>query len=65
MRLAPAKNSSESREEVGEGVGGLPGIWKLKWGRIRVSGRVQFNADTSRCHKGIDITHTDIGALSF
>ena len=36
MRLTPVENSSESREKVGEGVGWLPGVWKLKWGQIRV-----------------------------
>ena len=30
VRVAPAKNSSESREKVGEGAGQLTGIWKLK-----------------------------------
>ena len=41
-RTLHAKNSSESR--VGEGAGRLPGIWKLKWGQVRVSCGVQFNA---------------------
>ena len=31
---------------------------------VWVSCGVQFNADRSRCRKGIDITHIDVGALS-
>ena len=65
VRLAPAQNSSESREKISEGAGRLSGIWKLKWDRDRVSGGVQFNADFSRCRQGIDITLIDVGTLSF
>ena len=43
-RLAPAQSSGKSREEVSERAGRLLGIWKLKWGRIRVPGGVQFKA---------------------
>ena len=65
VRLAPATNGSESREKVGEGAGRLPGIWKLKFNQVRVSCGVQFNAEISRCRKGIDIVDVDVGALSF
>ena len=64
VRLTPAKKSSESREKVGEVAGLLPGIWELTWSRFRVSCGVQFNADVSRCRKGIDIVDVDVGALS-
>ena len=50
--------------EVSKG-GRLLEIWKLKWGQVRVSGGVQFNAEKSRCRQGIDITLIDVGALSF
>ena len=36
VRLAPAKNGSDTGEKVDEGAGRLPGIWKLEWSRIKV-----------------------------
>ena len=54
-----------SREKVSKGAGRLQGVWKLTWGRARVPGGVQFNANTSRCRQGIDITLINVGALSF
>ena len=65
MRLPPTQNSIVSGEKVGEGAGRLLEIWNLKWGRIRVPGGVQFNADVSRCRQGINVTLIDVGALSF
>ena len=64
MRLTPVERSSESREKVREGAGRLPGIWKLKRGRIRVPCGVQFNANVRRCRKGTDIVDVDVGVLS-
>ena len=65
VRLAPARNSSECREKVGEGAGCLPGIWKVKWSRIRASGGVQFNANVNRGRKGVDIVDVDVRVFSF
>ena len=64
-RLAPVENGSDSRKKVGEGAGLLPGIWKLKWGRIRAPCGVQFDANVRRCRKGADIVDVDVGVLSF
>ena len=65
VRLAPAQNSGKSREKVDEGAGRLLTVWKLEWSRIRVPGGVQFDASVNRCRKGVDITHLNVGALSF
>ena len=61
-RLAPAKNSSESREKVGDGAGRLPGVWKLGRSQVWLSGKVQLNANTSLCRQGAVL---NVGALGF
>ena len=45
MRLAPREKSSNSREKVGQGTGWLPGVWKLKWGRIRIPRGMQLDVN--------------------
>ena len=60
MRLVFVENSSESSEK-----GRSPGVWKLKWGRLRVPCGVQFNANNSRCRKEVDIVDIVVGAFSF
>ena len=65
LRLKPVENSREIREKVGEGAGWLPGVWKMKCGRIRVPCGVQSNANVSRGRKGADIVDVDVGVFSF
>ena len=48
MRLAPAKNSSESREKVGEGAGRVPEIWKQKWQKRAAAARGQTPPSTPK-----------------
>ena len=47
VRLAPGEKSSEIRKKVGQGAAWLPGVWKLKWGRIRIPCGVKFGANTT------------------
>ena len=66
MRLAPGDKSGNCRGKVGEGAGFQRGAWKLKSGRIWIPRGMQFDVtDISRRRKGMDITHIDVGALSF
>ena len=65
MRRTPVENSSESREKVSEGAGWLPGVWKLKWGRVRVPCGVQFDANVGRGRNGVDIVDVDVMIFSF
>ena len=47
VRLAPGEKSSESRKKVGQGAAWLPGVWKLKLGRIRIPCGMKFDANTT------------------
>ena len=55
MRLTPVENSSKSCKKVGQGTGWLPGVWKLKWGRIRIP---------AEC-KEVDVVDVDVRVFSF
>ena len=65
VRLAPGKKSINSRKKVGQGVGWLPGVWKLKWGRIRIPCGVQFNAGVRCGRKGVYIVDVVVRVFSF
>ena len=54
VRLAPGEKSSNSSEKVGQGTGWLPGVWKLKWDRIRTPSR-----NAARCECGLRLRGVD------
>ena len=65
VRLAPGEKSSNSREKVGQGTGWLPGVWKLKWGWIRIPGGALLDVNVDCGCNGVDIIDVDVRVFSF
>ena len=63
MRLAPREKRSNSCEKAGQGAGGLPGIWKLKWGRIRIPRGMQLDVNVDCGCERVDIVDVDVNHL--
>ena len=59
MRLAPGEESSNSRKKFGEGTGWLPGVWKLKWSRIRIPRGMQLDVSVDCGCEEVDIIDVD------
>ena len=66
VRLAPAKSrqARDVRRSVRERAG-CRGSGSWNGAGSGVPGGVQFNADESRRRRGTDITHIDVGVLTF
>ena len=57
---APSEKSSNSREKVGQGTGWLPGVGKLKWGRIWIPRGMQLDVNVDCGCKRVDIIDVDV-----